>query len=130
MVKPMKHRMKTDLNVLARPWAGGWELIIDEDNATQVRSLTSARQQVIDYMGTLYPDIDFSTIRVHLIYEKVSEELESARRDLKLAQQKEEEAAAKIREVVRQLRQDGLSLGETAAILEVSKARVQQLQVA
>ncbi|MDO4821313.1 MULTISPECIES: antitoxin HicB [Rothia] len=122
--------MKTDLNVLARPWAGGWELIIDEDNATQVRSLTSARQQVIDYMGTLYPDIDFSTIRVHLIYEKVSEELESARRDLKLAQQKEEEAAAKIREVVRQLRQDGLSLGETAAILEVSKARVQQLQVA
>ena len=130
MVKPMKHGMKTDLNVLARPWAGGWELIIDEDNATQVRSLTSARQQVIDYMGTLYPDIDFSTIRVHLIYEKVSEELESARRDLKLAQQKEEEAAAKIREVVRQLRQDGLSLGETAAILEVSKARVQQLQVA
>lgn len=122
--------MKTDLNVLARPWAGGWELIIDEDNATQVRSLTSARRQVIDYMGTLYPDIDFSTIRVHLIYEKVSEELESARRDLKLAQQKEEEAAAKIREVVRQLRQDGLSLGETAAILEVSKARVQQLQVA
>ncbi|HJD51287.1 MAG TPA: antitoxin HicB [Candidatus Rothia avistercoris] len=122
--------MKTDLNVLARPWAGGWELIIDEDNATQVRSLTSARQQVIDYMGTLYPDIDFSTIRVHLIYEKVSEELESARRDLKLAQQKEEEAAAKIREVVRQLRQDGLSLGETAAILEVSKARVQQLQAA
>ncbi|WHS50627.1 antitoxin HicB [Rothia sp. SD9660Na] len=130
MVKPMKRRMKTDLNVLARPWASGWELIIDEDNATQVRSLTSARQQVIDYMGTLYPDIDFSTIRVHLIYEKVSEELESARRDLKLAQQKEEEAAAKIREVVRQLRQDGLSLGETAAILEVSKARVQQLQVA
>ncbi|MBF0808034.1 antitoxin HicB [Rothia nasimurium] len=122
--------MKTDLNVLARPWMGGWELIIDEDNATQVRSLTSARQQVIDYMGTLNPDIDFSTIRVHLIYEKVSEELESARRDLKLAQQKEEEAAAKIREVVRQLRQDGLSLGETAAILEVSKARVQQLQVA
>lgn len=122
--------MKTDLNVVARPWAGGWELIIDEDNATQVRSLTSARQQVIDYMGTLYPDIDFSTIRVHLIYEKVSEELESARQDLKLAQQKEEEAAAKIREVVRQLRQDGLSLGETAAILEVSKARVQQLQVA
>lgn len=122
--------MTDKIVVTANRWAHGWELIIDEDNATQVRTLAKAQQQVRDYLDTLYPENDHSDVTVHIVYAKVEEQLRQARSAQIAAQKAEEEAAKRIREIVSDLRNEGISLTDTAAILEVSKSRVQQLQVA
>ncbi|MEX3596110.1 hypothetical protein [Kocuria carniphila] len=65
-----KVNMKTEITVTARQWSHGWELILDEDNATQVRTLERAKQQVRDYLNTVHPEIDHSELRVHLVPER------------------------------------------------------------
>ncbi|MFP7697131.1 hypothetical protein [Trueperella sp. LYQ143] len=52
--------------VTARPWHGGWELELNEDNCTQVTNLDHARQQVIDYLDSIDPATDHSqwTIKI------------------------------------------------------------------
>ncbi|WP_237203059.1 antitoxin HicB [Rothia endophytica] len=122
--------MTNSITVTAQRWAHGWEIIIDEENATQVRTLAKAPQQVRDYLDTLYPETDHSQLEVHLTYEEVESQLQAARAAQRAAQKAEEEATQKIRKIVAQLRTDGVSLSDTAAILEVSKSRVQQLQAA
>lgn len=115
--------------VLAKKWAHGWELIIDEHNATQVRTLAHARSQVIDYLDTLEPEIDHSSLDIRLVFEDVQEELQQARAAQQAAREAEQEAALKIRLVVAKLREEkGLSLADTAAVVGVTKGRVQQLQ--
>lgn len=122
--------MTKKITVTANHWAHGWELIIDEDKATQVRSLAKAQQQVRDYFDTLEPELDHSDLVVHLVYADVEEELRQAREAQAAARKAEEEAAQKVRSVVAQLRSEGVSLADTAALLEVSKSRIQQLQAA
>ncbi|WP_326504124.1 antitoxin HicB [Rothia nasimurium] len=122
--------MTKKITVTANRWAHGWELIIDEDKATQVRSLAKAQQQVRDYFDTLEPELDHSDLVVHLVYADVEEELRQAREAQAAARKAEEEAAQKVRAVVAQLRSEGVSLADTAALLEVSKSRIQQLQAA
>jgi hypothetical protein len=46
------------ITVTARNWKLGWELILDDHNATQVRTLAQADAQVRDYLDTVAPDID------------------------------------------------------------------------
>lgn len=58
------------ITVTARKWAHGWELIIDEDNATQVRTLAHAAHQVRDYLGTIDPETDYSRVEVSLALEQ------------------------------------------------------------
>lgn len=122
--------MSKHITVTVHRWAHGWELIIDDDNATQVRTLAKAQEQVRDYLDTLYPEQDHSDVVVHLVYEKVEDQLRQARSAQLAAQKAEEEAAQQIRAIVADLRKEGISLTDTAAILEVSKSRVQQLQAA
>lgn len=55
------------VTVTARAWAHGWELILNENHATQVRTLDRAQQQVRDYLDTLDPDVDHSTTMVILV---------------------------------------------------------------
>lgn len=52
------------LVVTARTWDGGWDLIIDEDNATSTLRLEDAEAQVRDYLDTLEPHVDHSTVHV------------------------------------------------------------------
>lgn len=40
--------------VTARRWTDGWELHIDNEGVTQVRTLDEADQQVRDYPATLH----------------------------------------------------------------------------
>ncbi|WP_349826858.1 hypothetical protein [Brevibacterium litoralis] len=61
--------MSEPLTVTARPWEHGWELIISEDDATQVRSLDNAVDQVRDYLGTLDPETDHSATPVLVVPE-------------------------------------------------------------
>lgn len=58
---------REEITVTARKWAHGWELIIDEDNATQVRSLAHAERQVRDYFDTIEPEADHSAVHVSLV---------------------------------------------------------------
>lgn len=122
--------MTQEITVTANRWAHGWELIIDEENATQVRTLARAQEQVRDYLETLYPEQDHSNLQVRIVYTQVEEQLRRAREAQLAAQKAEEEAAQKIREIVAYLRKEGISLTDTATILKVSKSRVQQLQAA
>lgn len=120
--------MTKNITVTANRWAHGWELILDEDHATQVRTLAKAPQQVRDYLDTLYPEQDHGDLVVHVVYAKVEEQLRQVRSAQLAAQQAEEEAAQKFRAIVTGLRKEGISLADTAAILDVSKSRVQQLE--
>ena len=61
--------MEVEMNsvrVTARPWSGGWELEIDSENVTQVRDLTDARQQVVDYLDTVEPDVDHGSLAISI----------------------------------------------------------------
>ena len=122
--------MTKEITVTANRWAHGWELILDEENATQVRTLAKAQQQVRDYLDTLEPETDHSDLAVRLVYADIEEELRQARAAQAAARKAEEEAARKVRSVVAQLRGEGVSLADTATLLEVSKSRIQQLQSA
>lgn len=64
--------------VIVKKWDHGWELIIDEHNATQVRTLADARSQVVDYLDTLEPEADHSSLDIRLVIEDVQEELQRA----------------------------------------------------
>ena len=52
----------TSIIVTAQRWesklGGGWELLNGDHAMTQVRRLSDARQQVIDYLDTIDPDVD------------------------------------------------------------------------
>ena len=52
----------TRIIVTAQRWesklGGGWELLNGDHAMTQVRRLSDARQQVIDYLDTIDPDVD------------------------------------------------------------------------
>lgn len=117
------------LTVIARKWAHGWELIISDDDATQVRTLAHARQQVRDYLDTLDPEVDHSEVEIALVLDDGGEQIEQARRARQEAEAAEAEAARKIRAVVADLRhRRGYSISDTAALLGVSRGRISQLE--
>ena len=53
--------------VQARAWAGGWELILDDEQATQVSELDFAEQQVRDFLDTVEPELDHSDVDVEIV---------------------------------------------------------------
>lgn len=53
--------------VQARAWSGGWELVLDDGQATQVSELDFAEQQVRDFLDTLEPELDHSDVDVEII---------------------------------------------------------------
>lgn len=55
------------LIVTARRWSGGWELAIDEDQATSVRDLARATDQVRDYLDTIAPETDHSQMSIVIV---------------------------------------------------------------
>ncbi|WP_300345582.1 hypothetical protein [Nesterenkonia sp.] len=77
------------ITVTARKWAHGWELIIDENNATQVRTLAHAAQQVRDYLDTIDPETDHSQVNVLLTLdqEDVAAELAADRQARRAAEE-------------------------------------------
>lgn len=119
-----------EITVTAHKWEHGWELILNEDDITQVNNLDRAAEQVRDYLDTVYPHVDHSDVKVHLTLDdqEINERINEIHHLRETAQKTETQAARKIREVVAQLRGSrGLSIREAAAILEVSPSRVSQL---
>ena len=122
----------TKLIVTAQRWdsklGGGWELLDGDHAMTQVRRLSDARQQVIDYLDTVDPDVahaDWDIIIIPAIPQAAS--VEQAKAATKEAADAQATAAAQSREVARSLRASGLSIDDAAWIMGVSRSRISQL---
>jgi DNA-directed RNA polymerase specialized sigma24 family protein len=115
--------------VRAKRWKHGWELHIDGVGVTQSPNLDGAEQMVRDYIETL-TDRD-TTDDVVVIRPEVGDGLdqaaEAAREAVAEAERALRAAAARSRQVARQLKREGLSGRDIAAILHVSAQRVSQL---
>jgi DNA-directed RNA polymerase specialized sigma24 family protein len=116
--------------VEVRPWEQGWELHITSDirdGVTQVRTLDKAAAQVRDYLETV-ADRDLPDLDIRFEFKIGHAELAArARRHSHEAAELRDLASSEMREAVRCLRQDGLSVTDMAAILGVSRGRVSQL---
>ena len=122
----------TRLIVTARRWesklGGGWELLDGNYAMTQVRRLSDARQQVIDNLDTINPDVpheDWDITIVPAIPQ--AESVEQAKAATKEAIDAQAAAAAQSREAARSLRASGLSIDDAAWIMGVSRSRISQL---
>lgn len=122
--------METDrIVVQASRWEGGWDLVIDDNNATSVSALKHAKQQVRDYLDTIEPDLDHSHVEILIraTLDGFEIEIAEAKAQTEQAARLQEVAAARIRNVARQLKQLGISSADTAELLGVSTGRVYQL---
>ncbi|VEI13261.1 antitoxin HicB [Trueperella bialowiezensis] len=119
----------TTINVTASRWSGGWELEISPTDHTQVRHLSNARQQVIDYLDTMYDDVDHTGWTINIIPDigELAESLTQARAATEAAAKAQEQAAAQTRATVRSLLDAGYTQADTAALMGVSRARISQL---
>lgn len=118
----------TTYRVTALRWTGGWELHIDGEGVTQVRTLDHAVSQVRDYLETVH-DRDFSDAEIELIPDLggLEREVVETRREIAAAAESQKQAAEHSRAIARALRDQGLSVTDTAAVLGVSRGRVSQL---
>ncbi|MDN5594454.1 MAG: antitoxin HicB [Brevibacterium aurantiacum] len=120
----------TSVAVTARRWTRGWELELDEENVTQVSSLSHAPQQVRDYLDTIRPDISHAEWKINIVFgdSDLAEEITTMKEMTSKAAELQIEAGRKSRAVVRDLRSLGLSVSEVATALDISKGRVSQLE--
>jgi DNA-directed RNA polymerase specialized sigma subunit len=115
--------------VRAKRWKHGWELHIDGIGVTQSRSLDGAEQMVRDYIETLtdHDTADDVVIIQPVVGGGLDEAAQAAREAIAEAEQALRAAAARSRQIAQQLKQEGLSGRDIAAILHVSAQRVSQL---
>ncbi|MGJ9411339.1 sigma factor-like helix-turn-helix DNA-binding protein [Aeromicrobium sp. CF4.19] len=120
--------MSESYRVEARRWAEGWELHIDGEGVTQVRTLDKARDQVRSYLETLHDrDVTDAVISIVPQLDGLEAEVTAARAAADAAAAAQLAAAREIRTVAFRLRTEGLSVTDMAAILGVSRGRVSQL---
>ena len=114
--------------VTAKRWEHGWELHIDGIGVTQSRLLSDAEAMVRDYLATDdVPDADTADITIRPDLGGLEDLVQAVRAQTERAQHAQQEAAKAARNLVTQLRQAGLSVADTAAVLGVTKGRVSQL---
>ena len=121
--------MSGKVTAVANPWAIGWELVVGDLGATQVRTLARAEQQVRDYLDTIDPDTDHRgwDVEVVPVLGPVLDDVRKAKAATAAAAAAQVEAARSLRAVAHKLRSQGLSVADTACVLGVSKGRVSQL---
>lgn len=121
--------MKT-INVTATRWSGGWELEISENKHTQVSSLAKAKQQVIDYLDTMYENEDHSNWEINILPRlepTVEKQLADAKASTAAAAKAQEKAALQARRAVKAVLSTGITMTDCAAIMGVTKGRISQL---
>lgn len=118
----------SEYNVRAVKWAHGWELHVADVGVTQCRTLASAEAQVRDFVATMF-DVDAGDAVIHLTVAVggLENDVEQARQMTAEAIERQHQAAAESRRVARELRRAGLSVADTAAVMEISKGRAAQL---
>lgn len=121
--------MSEAYTVKAVRWSGGWELHIAGEGVTQVRTLDKATDQVRDYLETLH-DRDFADVEIEIMIDLdgvLADAIRQARAEVIAAAEAQRLAAEHSRAVARRLREEGLSVTDTAVVLGVSRGRVSQL---
>jgi len=115
--------------VHAIKWDGGWELHIDGEGVTQVRTLDRARQQVADYLETMHDGLDAGDVEIEVIpdLEGLEKIIIETRHEIAEAAEAQRRAADHQRELVRRLRAEGISVTDVAAMLGVTRGRISQL---
>jgi hypothetical protein len=118
----------TTYTVTAKRWKHGWELYIDGVGVTQSKTLDAADQMVRDYIETL-TDTDVSGADVIITPDlgALGKKVKTVRAQLADAERAQRDAAEAKRQLTADLRANGLSVSDTAAILGVSRGRVSQL---
>lgn len=118
----------TTYTVTAKRWKHGWELHIDGVGVTQSKTLDTAEQMVRDYIETL-TDTDVSGADVIITPDlgALGKKVKTVRAQLADAERAQRDAAEAKRQLTADLRANGLSVSDTAAILGVSRGRVSQL---
>jgi len=115
-------------NVQAVKWEHGWELHVEDVGVTQCRTLATAVQQARDFVATMFDiDVDDAEIHLSVAIGGVEKDVERARKMTAEAIDKQQQAASESRRVARELRHAGLSVADTAAVMDISKGRVSQL---
>ncbi|WP_165216089.1 antitoxin HicB [Schaalia sp. ZJ1691] len=122
----------TAITVTASRWespiGNGWELEIGPNEHTQVKHLSKARQQVVDYLDTVEENVDHSGWEITIVPEIPGiDEVRRAQEASEAAARAQVEAAARVREAVRALRASGVTTTDAAWLMNVSRARVSQL---
>jgi DNA-directed RNA polymerase specialized sigma24 family protein len=103
-------------------------LHVGEVGVTQCQPLADADRMARDYLATeLGGEPEDYAVDIRHDLGGVEVEVAAVRQRMNDAQSAVERAAEDMRQVVRQLRGDGLSVRDTATILEVSPGRVSQL---
>lgn len=117
--------------VTATRWSQGWELTLEGegDPATQVRTLDKARQQVIDYLDTVDPDVDHADWMITVLPadEADAQQVRAVREGTTAAARAQDEAARRTRDLVATLDRKQYKSADIAGLLGVSRARVSQL---
>jgi len=123
----------SEYQVKAVRWEHGWELHVEDVGVTQCRTLATAAQQVRDFVATEADhDVDPNdtvhlTLALDIVWPEIEVEVPHAREMTTQAAQARKEAAEETRRVARRLRSNGLSVADTAAVMNISKGRVSQL---
>jgi DNA-directed RNA polymerase specialized sigma subunit len=114
--------------VRAKRWVHGWELHIDGVGVTQSRSLGDAERMVRDYIETLtgHDTSGDQVVITPVVGGGLDEAMQAARDAVAAAERARRDAAARLRQVVREMKQAGLSGRDIAHLLQVSAQRVSQ----
>jgi len=118
----------TTVTVMASRWKLGWDLELVGGGATQVRALGRAVQQVHDYLDSIEPEVNHDDWTIDIIPQIPRlHEIRAAQAASAEAARATAAAAKRMRRVVKDLRRQGISGSDAAAILGVTRGRVSQL---
>lgn len=112
----------------ARRWARGWEIHVDNIGVTQVRSLDRAAEYACELVEIMTGrSISPSDIDVLIHPRSMNEKVRRAREKTRKAHEAQVEAARFTRDVVAELREEGLTPADIAGLMGISRGRVTQL---
>ena len=112
----------------AQRWERGWEIHVEGVGVTQVRSLdraVGAARELVEIMTgrAIRPE----QVSVEMIPRSMNDRVRRAREKTRRAQEAQRQAAQFTREVITELRDEGLTPADIAGLMGISRGRVTQL---
>ena len=112
----------------AQRWSKGWEIHVEGVGVTQVRSLDRAVEFACDLVEIMTGRaIDAEQIELTIQPRSMNDKVQRARDKTRRAQEAQQHAARFTRDVISELRDEGLSPADIAGLMGISRGRVTQL---
>lgn len=112
----------------AKRWDRGWEIHVNSVGVTQVRSLDRAIESACDLVEIMTGKVITQKQVILEIHPKsINERVRRAREKTQRAQEAQVQAAQFTREVISELRNEGLSPADIAGLMGITRGRVTQL---